>query len=84
VPYGVRAQAFVEEALRWLPDGGASREVAIEKEVIGLAPAVAAIERATVLVADDNVCCSMCAACWPQSARSRRGVRAPKVQRLDV
>jgi signal transduction histidine kinase len=53
-PAGVQAEAFVEEALRWLPGGGASREVAIEKELISLRPAVAAIKRAAVLVADDN------------------------------
>ena len=53
-PTGVRAEAFVEEALRWLPGGGAPREVAIEKELISPRPAVAAVERATVLVADDN------------------------------
>jgi signal transduction histidine kinase len=53
-PTGIHAEAFVEEALRWLPDGGAPREVAIEKELIGTRPAVAAIERAAVLVADDN------------------------------
>jgi signal transduction histidine kinase len=53
-PTGVRPEAFVEEALRWLPDGGAPREVAIERELIGPRPAVAATERAAVLVADDN------------------------------
>jgi hypothetical protein len=53
-PTGVQAEAFVEEALRWLPGGGAPREVAIEKELISPCPAVAVVERATVLVADDN------------------------------
>ena len=53
-PTGVQAEAFVEEALRSLSDGGAPREVAIEKELISPRQAVAAVERATVLVADDN------------------------------
>ena len=53
-PTGVQAEAFVEEALRSLPGGGASGEVAIEKELISPRGAVAAAERATVLVADDN------------------------------
>ena len=53
-PTGVQAEAFVEEALRSLPGGGAAREVAIEKELISPRRAVAAVERATVLVADDN------------------------------
>lgn len=51
---GVRAEAFVEEALRWLPGGGTPREVSIEKELVGPRPAGAAVERAAVLVADDN------------------------------
>jgi signal transduction histidine kinase len=49
-----QADAFIEEALRSLPGGGAPREVAIEKELISPRRAVAAVERATVLVADDN------------------------------
>ena len=53
-PTGVQAEAFVEEALRSLPGGGAPREVAIEKELFSPHQAVAAVERATVLVADDN------------------------------
>ena len=53
-PTGVQAEAFVEEALRSLSGGGAPREVAIEKELISPRQAVAAVERATVLVADDN------------------------------
>jgi C4-dicarboxylate-specific signal transduction histidine kinase len=53
-PTGVQAEAFVEEALRWLPGGGDPHEVAIEKELISPRPAVAGVERATVLVADDN------------------------------
>jgi signal transduction histidine kinase len=53
-PTGVQAEAFVEEALRSLPGGGAPCDVAIEKELISPRPAVAGIERATVLVADDN------------------------------
>jgi signal transduction histidine kinase len=53
-PTGVQAEAFVEEAIRSLPGGGAAREVAIEKELISPRRAVAAVERATVLVADDN------------------------------
>jgi signal transduction histidine kinase len=51
---GVQAEAFVEEALRSLPGAGAPREVAIEKELISPRRAVAAVERAMVLVADDN------------------------------
>ena len=51
---GVRAEAFVEEALRWLPGGGTPQEVSIEKELVGPRPAGAAVERAEVLVVDDN------------------------------
>ena len=53
-PTGIRAEAFVEEALRWLPGSGTSQEAGIEKELIGLRPAGATGERAAVLVADDN------------------------------
>ena len=53
-PTGVQAEAFVEEALRSLSGGGAPCDVAIEKELISPRQAVAAVERATVLVADDN------------------------------
>jgi signal transduction histidine kinase/DNA-binding response OmpR family regulator len=47
------AEAFLEEALRWLPDSGAT-EIAIEKELVGSGPAPAAGRRAHLLVADDN------------------------------
>ena len=40
--------------MRWLPGGGDPQEVAIEKELISPRPAVAGVERATVLIADDN------------------------------
>jgi PAS domain S-box-containing protein len=53
-PAGIRAEAFVEEALRWLPGSGTPHEDGIEKELIGLRPAGATGERAAVLVADDN------------------------------
>nr|WP_283811965.1 ATP-binding protein [Bradyrhizobium nanningense] len=50
---GGQAEAFVEEALRSLP-GGVAHEGAIEKELISPHRVAAAVERATVLVADDN------------------------------
>jgi hypothetical protein len=31
-PTGIRAEAFVEEALRWLPGSGTSQEAGIEKD----------------------------------------------------
>ncbi|HEX7968068.1 MAG TPA: ATP-binding protein [Stellaceae bacterium] len=52
---GVRADAFVEEALRWLPGGDAVHESGIQKELIGPEPTAAApAERSRVLLADDN------------------------------
>lgn len=52
---GVRAEAFAEEALRWLPGAESAHEVLVEKELIGTrsepAPAAA---RSLVLLADDN------------------------------
>ncbi len=50
---GIRAQAFVEEALRWLP--GAEGQTTVEKELI--APQsieTASATRSLVLLADDN------------------------------
>jgi signal transduction histidine kinase/DNA-binding response OmpR family regulator len=47
------AEAFLEEALRWLPGSGAA-EISVEKDLVGAAPAPAAGRRAHVLVADDN------------------------------
>jgi signal transduction histidine kinase len=52
---GLRAEAFVEEALRWLPNAEETSEPAFEKELIG--PGATDIdrgERAHVLLADDN------------------------------
>ena len=52
---GVRADAFIEEALRWLPGGDEADEPAIEKELLGPAPAGAGrAEQSFVLLADDN------------------------------
>ncbi|HJT07100.1 MAG TPA: ATP-binding protein [Stellaceae bacterium] len=50
---GVRADAFVGEALRWLPGGDAS-EFTIDKELLGPGSA-AGPEHSFVLLADDNV-----------------------------
>ncbi len=53
---GVTAEAFVEEALRWLPGAAAMPETGIEKELSGPGRLLAetAGRRARVLVADDN------------------------------
>jgi PAS domain S-box-containing protein len=50
-PTAVRAYAFVEEALRWLPDSTAGQE--LEDSTLDLASAERG-ERATILLADDN------------------------------
>ena len=50
---GVRADAFVGEALRWLP-GGEGSELTIDKELLGPVSA-AGPEHSFVLFADDNV-----------------------------
>jgi PAS domain S-box-containing protein len=47
------ASAFVEEAMRWLPDGEAATEVAGDGDG-GIAPADAGLRSARVLLADDN------------------------------
>jgi signal transduction histidine kinase len=54
VPTSLRAQAFVEEAMRWLP-GGAEAELTVDKDLAS-APieATPAQERELVLVVDDN------------------------------
>ncbi|MEK0084754.1 PAS domain S-box protein [Benzoatithermus flavus] len=52
----VRAHAYVEEALRWLPEGAAIEEMT-EKSFADSAadvPAAKGVERARVLLADDN------------------------------
>jgi signal transduction histidine kinase/DNA-binding response OmpR family regulator len=52
---GLRGEAFVEEALRWLPDASESGEIAIARQSIGPEPAPrTAGERFRVLLADDN------------------------------
>ncbi len=48
----VRAQSFVEEALRWLPGGSEGADIA--DEVPAAAPLIAAGHRGRVVVADDN------------------------------
>jgi signal transduction histidine kinase/DNA-binding response OmpR family regulator len=51
---GIRAAAFVEEALRWLPGGGGDvHDAEIEKELIGPASS-ASPDHSFVLLADDN------------------------------
>jgi signal transduction histidine kinase/DNA-binding response OmpR family regulator len=53
--FGLRAEAFVEEALRWLPGETAGGEIAIATQSIGPEPAPpSASERSLVLLADDN------------------------------
>jgi signal transduction histidine kinase/DNA-binding response OmpR family regulator len=51
---GVRADAFVGEALRWLPGGGDASDLPIEKELLGPASPTRP-EQSFVLLADDNV-----------------------------
>jgi signal transduction histidine kinase/DNA-binding response OmpR family regulator len=49
------SQAFVEEALRWLPDGGPSREVGAELQALGAEPVRTETEsRSRILIVDDN------------------------------
>jgi signal transduction histidine kinase/DNA-binding response OmpR family regulator len=50
----VRADAFVEEALRWLPGADAAHEPRIEKELIGVPVSPAHPDHSVVLLADDN------------------------------
>ncbi len=55
VSSAVRAQAYVEEALRWLPDSDAVNEVGfIRSEELGTAALVSATTGGRVLLADDN------------------------------
>jgi signal transduction histidine kinase/DNA-binding response OmpR family regulator len=51
---GVKADAFVEEALRWLPDAKGAAEPGIEKELLGPEAMSATREHSFVLLADDN------------------------------
>ncbi|HTY70136.1 MAG TPA: ATP-binding protein [Alphaproteobacteria bacterium] len=54
VSSSVRAEAYLEEALRWLP-GETGGDVEVEKELFGLGSAAPATgERAFVVLADDN------------------------------
>ena len=51
----IRAEAFVEEALRWLPGGETGDEAGIERDLLGPRPAAASgAERSIILLADDN------------------------------
>src|SRR5260221_5228044 len=52
---GLRAEAFVEEALRWLPGATEGGGIAIAKKSSGREPArLSTSERSLVLLADDN------------------------------
>jgi signal transduction histidine kinase len=51
---GIRAQAYVEEALRWLSTENGSGRSATGREVLSDLPSLRAAENATVLLADDN------------------------------
>jgi signal transduction histidine kinase len=53
VSSSVRAEAYVEEAIRWLP-GAATGEIEVEKELFGIEAAPESGERAFVVLADDN------------------------------
>jgi signal transduction histidine kinase len=54
VSSSVRAEAYVEEAMRWLP-GAAAGDIAVEKELFGLGSAGPETgKRAFVVLADDN------------------------------
>jgi signal transduction histidine kinase len=55
-PTGVRAEAFVEEALRWLPGAENAREIVVERELISPHPErpSSSASRQLVLLADDN------------------------------
>ena len=51
---GITAEAFVEEALRWLPGDEAAAEPAFDGELSGTTTGVVSSERPIVLLADDN------------------------------
>jgi PAS domain S-box-containing protein len=52
---GVNADAFAEEALRWLPGADSSAATDLNNSILGMAPETAnAPHRAVVLLADDN------------------------------
>ena len=52
---GVNADAFAEEALRWLPGADSPAATGLNKTILGMAPQTAiAAHRAVVLLADDN------------------------------
>ena len=50
----VRAQAYVEEALRWLPTRNDLAEGAIDQEILSNSPSVRTAGNARVLLVDDN------------------------------